>query len=300
MPYTLNVLFRGLCVWVPGTDTTKIQEWFGAFLVNAGAKIMDDLDNDPRLNQHFPLVRFDLKNLKNAPNKVDDIKGLWALDHEDVVIKPTQSAGPPLSVARQGNKDLSELLSGGELLPDCLQATPTEGHVIARVHLMEGSLYADKLSNINNKPIIVQFFPKQASKVEKVIATGVALQMNELQGDLILRARAFDTKSSRELIFADPGNGNSITIEILNLCADELMEVSSRLPGVDEDFRLNYLPSKDGHSRVVKHQSLPLPVATHFDPDGDGGGEFARCTAPQSSPLTDAQRAVLVKVAKSI
>ena len=108
MPYTLNVLFRGLCVWVPGTDTTKSQEWLGAFLVNADADIMNQLD-DPRLNRHFPLVRFDLKDLKNTP--VVEGKGLWTIDHEDVVIKPAKSAGPPLYLVHQGDKDFDRCLN---------------------------------------------------------------------------------------------------------------------------------------------------------------------------------------------
>ena len=119
---------------------------------------------------------------------------------------------------------LSELLGAGELLDDCLQVKPVDDHVIARVHLMEGSLYAYELSNLNKKPVTMQFFPKMASKVEKVIATSAALQIDKLEGDLTLRARKFGGGNPRELIFAEPGNGTTLTIEILNLCADELMD----------------------------------------------------------------------------
>jgi hypothetical protein len=52
---------------------------------------------------------------------------------------------------------------------------------------------------------------------------------------------------------------------------------------------------------VHGRNSLPVPVAIRFDPGpGGGGGEYARCTHPQSDPLTDAQRAVMKAVAEAV
>lgn len=320
MPYTLTVQFRGLLLWVPSADISQPQPWFGAFLANADQNFLHGLSDDPRLNQHFPLVRFNLSDLKDAPAGIDG-QGHWMLNLEDLVIRPDQSPGGRLSVYRgpigtypsPGQRQfffdwvpkLSALLDSGGVYPDCLQTNPVEGFVAARIHLTEGALYADTLSSFAGDYVREAFVPVVSTtnpRLERVIATGVALEMSGLSGDLRICTRSYSADrpgALRTLTFGEPASG-SLTIEILNLCADELEGPRPTLPGIDEDFRLNYMLSDVGNDPLLRHQPLPVPVATQFNPGDDGGGEYARCTHPQADPIPQSQVDTLLAVANSI
>ena len=125
--------------------------------------------------------------------------------------------------------------------------------------------------------------------------------MENLSGDLTLRTRSFDPKhpGTRTLVFAEP-QGGMLLIDILNLCAEELVGPRPQLPGIDRDFVLNYLLSANGRGRLLNRERLGVPVATQFDPGDEGGGEFARCTNPQAAPVAPADRDRLVQLAKHV
>jgi hypothetical protein len=307
MPYTLNVVFRGPMVFVPSAPIDQPQPWFGAFLVNADQQSLDDLGSDRTLKVHFPYVRYNVADLKGAPAGIDG-QALWKLAGEDVVIRPATSPGGPLTVAHSptgtvgtvpaGGDEayfdwvpkLGDLLPSGDIHVDCLQNPPTLTNAVARVHLFEGSLEANTLSNFSQDYVIMEFIHllQGGNKIRQVIATSVALRMTGLTGDLTLRARTFDGTTTRQLVLAQPANG-VLDLEILNLCADEILDPPPlQFPGLDADFAWNYLITAAGNSRLVNNTPLRLPLAVQFEPGQDGGGEFAKCTHPQAAPIAAA------------
>jgi hypothetical protein len=310
MAYTLTVQFRGLCVYVPGAETHQPQPWFGVFLVNADATTLGMLDNDPRLNRHFPRLCFNLQELKNPPAGLAG-RGIVELEHQDVVIKPGYSppGNQPLTISHKAEENfdlvpkLEDLLGNGNgaVLKDSLTVPPTTDSVVTRIHLTEGVVFTDAKSSFNGNPVTVRFIHQQQNPADRQIATGAALEMSGLQGDLEVRMRTFDGKSQKALVLADPGDNNKISLQILNLCGEELFGPPPRLPGVDPDFKLNYLVTEAGHDKLVKHiPGLPEPVAIQFDPGKDGGGEYARCTSPQAAPPTPGQVTTLKQLAADI
>jgi hypothetical protein len=317
MSYTLKVVFRGLMVLVPSDVLSNDQPWFGAFLVNADLDTLGGLGSDRTLKLHFPFIRYDVADLKGVPAGVDG-EGLWELAGEDVVIRPATSPGGPLHITHSPTGTIgtqpaageerffdwvprvSDLLGNGAVHPDCLSAQPIKGLVVARIHLQQGQVQTETLSSFNNEGAIIQFSPVIAGgiKVHRVIATSVSLEMPNLQGDLKLRARKFDGSHPRELVFAEPASGGTLSIEVLNLCSDELLGQPPRFPGVDSDFAWNYLATDAGNQRLVNNLPLSLPVAVQFDPGDAGGGEYAHCTHPQAAPASAAGLATMLTVSQ--
>lgn len=323
MPYTLKVVFRGVMVLVPSDVLANPQPWCGAFLVNANQKTLDGLGQDRTLKRHSPFIRYHVADLKGAPAGID-AHGQWDLAGDDVVIRPATSPGSPLTIVHSPTGTIgtqpastaeepyfdwvpkvSDLLGDGAVHPDCLIAQPVKNLVIARIHLQQGQLQAETLSTFNNEFVLVQFSPlvTGGTRVRRVIATSVSLEISNLQGDLTLRARKFDLSTTRELVFAEPSNGK-LCLEVINLCGDELLDLDKlldpppRFPTVDYDFSWNYLATNAGNELLMKNRRLSLPVPFQFEPGDAGGGEYAHCTHPQAAPVSALDLATMLSVSQ--
>jgi hypothetical protein len=313
--YTLKVHFRGLMVWVPSDDFDQPQDWIGAFLVNAGPQAVDSVAGDPRLKPHFPLVRFPLAALPGMSGRTGE--GSWALQNEDLFIVPrdcpadaklrtkySRRVGTRPTKTQRDHLNwvprLAALAAPATISTDCLEAQPREGRIVARVHLRQGTLLAEKLGIFDNKDILVEFFPKMngGTAGRQVVAGLLVLEMNDLRSDLRLVARSFVDQTTRELVLQDPGDGKTLDIEVLNLCPDELQNIRPPLPGEDTDFLWNYRATDlwDPNPRVWSQFSRP--VAVEFSTNGGGGGEYAHCTNLVAPAISQAQLAVMKGLAQ--
>ncbi len=305
MSYKFVVEFRGLCAFVPSHGIDQQNDLISVLLVNAGETAKDNF-NVP-LDLHFPMIRCQLGDLENAGSGPDEAQFVMPLSREDIVIAPQSTTSPPVSVtlgvrppgqeapANQAqDADFSwvpkledVLMNAGELNPDCLELNPVEGRVIARVHLTEGDLKTVMVGRFNGVPVVTEFraadTPSSVNVLRQAIATRAGLEL-DVDGPVTILTRKFDGSPGRKIVFRPAAAGGERRIQILNLCADALLESEDfqarKTPTADVDFAWFYLLSNALAGNVMTNldvlpipRPLPLPLAVF-----PGGGEPARCT----------------------
>lgn len=318
--YTVKVTFRGLCAFVP-SDATTTPAWVGAFLVDADENSRERFGLN--LNPHYSFLQFkwkDVEGLALPPDDLEDL-GLWSLQSKDIVFVRQNPTGGPVTIHRAPTGTLGDFPRPGEeqffdwvpqadevapgagvMDSDCFSATPS-GRVNVRIHLSEGKIISDALGEYENNLVLSQFDPPRVPAPNpRAMARRIGLVMENVERSFKVRARKFGSANVRELIFKDPGVGNTLELTVLNICMDDLMEDPARrrrYPVVDRDYRWYYTLSLPAGSSVP--ESLPVPVPVQFRvSSGTGGGEPAQCTSSGYRPPTSAQVAAMQTIARDI
>jgi hypothetical protein len=297
MSYDVHVSFHGLCGFVPsaplheGNRRQKI-DWMGVMLANASEE--SRIRFNTRLDAHYPVVQYQLRDLAGQDPASDQV-GFLNLRGVDLAILASETDSRDLTVdmtpvrselpANDEEKrsfrwvTRIETLSAGSgtIDPDCLEENPLEDRVAARVHLTQGHLATQDLGTVGNTIIVSRL---GNGKVRQAVARTVRLDLKDVEGEVRLRAVPFGSGVARDLVFKAPEPGRGLRFKIMNLCARELFSGGFGI-GVceDEDYRWNYILSKDNFETMDK----PAPVPLKFtNPKNQGGGIVAaHCTPPQ-------------------
>jgi hypothetical protein len=331
--YDVKVRFRGLCPFVPGANLDKGEQpaWVGSFLVNASRQNREQF-RAMDLPVHLPFLFVKGSDLVGQ-SRGSQAQMMIPLDFEDIVFVPPNGTQKQLTVNFAHNPapagtvpanpaedrlfnwvtPMSAVLArSGKVDPDCFAPQPRENRIVARVHIDHGTLETDRLGKANNQVIVSQL---GSGSRQQATARSVLLTMPcEVGGPFRIKTRSFlaGAATVHELVLKDPGPGNSLELEIVNLCVDDLLlqerEVTlESLFRPDHDFRWSYLLS-NGVRFLLGAVPVPQPFSTKdlrallrlIKNGGGGGSDGSQCSPPRTDPAPAASMATMRQTASAI
>lgn len=306
MSYTFQILFSGLCAFVPDTDIdTTPPSHVDVLLVNTDHADKQHLKFPHDDDDHFTLLKYDLGDTTGGSSTVyadHDSKAFWTLQGEQLTIdvqKRLPGGGTQTSAPRVFTLgDLSALPRmdkifplAKDLHPGALGGNPTR--IKARLRLDQGTLHQHTIGDYQGQNITVQFVPLPPGgvAVTQTLAVKAALTV-ELNDDeeVVIHSQAFKpgfstTDPDVRSVVLNPKPGGVVEVKVMNLCCSYYMEkvkFPAEVPRQDTDFEFFYLLARD-FLTFVNHAQFPIPVPIAYQsvppppPLPGGGGDTARC-----------------------
>ncbi len=298
MSYTFQVIFSGLCAFVPDTDIDKTApSHIDVLLVDTDDSRTDDLKFD-HYDDHFPILKYRAEDEPGgaAPLGDRDSRGFWTLREEHLVfdvrnnVTKVVSAKRPFSLGSISSLPRMDKVfpPANELDPGALLDNPN--FVIARLVLDQGTLADFEIGKINDGDITAQFVPPPPSgvAVTQTLAIKVSLTLTlDDDEEVVFHSKDFNAMASTDpdvrSVVVGPKPGGTVQVSVMNLCCGYFMEKkkdNSEKPAQDTDFEYFYILAKD-FDQFQDFTQLPIPVPVSYPAippvAGDGGGETARC-----------------------
>lgn len=244
MGFDLEIIFQGMCTFVPERDGSKL--W--VLMADRGRR------NGDSIPPHAAMIRFDLENLIPGTPGI----GLRRLDNHDVRLSGQAKKGVTLkgfdaqTNSRQGTQGtdsfgwvspLEEACAsrgfpgGGVIDPAFLEplgqlTVENANSMAARFLFTDGTVSTDKLAGFNGQPLESVFRPPGAPTLDTDLRQPTAARV-VLRTSVNADSVTFETKllrigaSSRPLTLRPVGVLNKLSVTILNEEADSIVD----LPG---------------------------------------------------------------------
>src|SRR6202035_4748183 len=239
MSYTFQILFSGLCAFVPDTDIdTTPPSHVDVLLVDTdhGDKKYLKFPHDD--DDHFALLKYDLGDTTGGVSTVNidrDSKAFWTLQDEQLTIevrKRLPKGGTQVSPPRPftlGN--LSALPRMDKIFPlakdlhaGALGVKPDR--IKARFRLDQGTFHQDTIGGYQGQDITVQFVPPPpgGAAVTQTLAINVALTLDlDDDEEIVIHSQAFrpgflTTDPDVRSVVLNPNPGDAVEVKVMNLC----------------------------------------------------------------------------------
>jgi len=291
MPFSLRVVFTGVCALVRNSDESKRGRMCIILPDGRGSNVLrlgESLDGQP-LKRHRGFLQFKVNQLAAVePNSLlpNDADAIWYLDRHRVTFQavPVDRRREPFPLVDTGINRIAKLEmivpKHSEVDPEILGEYPPKT-VLAQILLHEGIL--------SHNPNTIQwvFPPTLAGRVlNPALSHEVILNLPDLeQVDVI--ATPFDGGEPVRWSFDRSQNGE-VTITIANLCDDNPLrwETTGNERSVDNDFRWYYRLLSEEAQKDLQEQMrgfpfpVPLPILDELE---SGNGQAINCIPAQGA-----------------
>ncbi|MEW6733928.1 MAG: hypothetical protein AB1489_21555 [Acidobacteriota bacterium] len=288
MPFTLRLLFSGLCVYVPNTEKPCLR----VLLIDARAPGV--ASNGKNHVSHVPAVRFAIKDLAQAKglgkkqadyylhpdSKLDQPQGMWILngDELEILINGNTIPEPTLGTTAISSDALSLLPDMRKIYPDtnglevkeeCFDGDLDKDGIgiVARIRLKAGEIgiynghsYAPRdkfgkpvafISQSEYKFISTDLRPIEYNTHQQRLASCCYYEINVEAENVELFS-----KNSRTSLMFTPNNGSLVEVMLENVPPVGLEMARPSDENVDIDFELIYSIAKT----LPTHRLVPVKV----------------------------------------
>jgi hypothetical protein len=303
--YTFQMLFSGLCAFVPDTDIDKTSpSQMDVLLVNTDHDDKSFLKFEHE-EDHFALLKYNLGDTPGGIVAEDrDSQGFWTLNAEHLTIEVRKHGSAAPSPPRAFTLgDVTALPRIDKIFPPAKTLHPealgnNPSRIKARLRITQGTLKQFTIGQFLNTDITVQFVPPPPGGVlapPQTLATKIALTLElDPSEEVVIHSKAFGINSSpadpdvRTLALNPQPAGGAVEVSLVNLCCGYFMDKRTRkseTPRQDTDFEFFYILAND-LPNFVKHAQYPIPVPVGYRAEplpplandhSGGGGETARC-----------------------
>jgi hypothetical protein len=287
MPFTLHVVFTGLCAFAPNRARNRM--W--VVLPDGRSKIhFPRISADGvKLRRHFGYVQFKAYQLASLdpdkPQPPQDMDAIWLLNRQRLTFNCTPAeASTPFSYTGLPNAaNLEEMVPGyGNIDPSVVNDVPPP-IVLSQVVLDRGVLLPPDPQKCSER-ILPPVLHREA--IRKSLCSEIVWEVQGLsQVDIV--ATPFDGSGTYGRWSLAGSDGGIVTITVANLCDENLLRFETtydELPD-DEDFRWIYtLLKADDQTQLLRSlNGLHYPVP--LTPAQEANGQGLNCSPVVFNPL---------------